>query len=127
MNEEVLWDAKKSLYDQMLDRKLPLGTYQWMNRHVAFSEYDGDREEQRYDRYRKRRIITDMVNKILPTVYCPHQDVGLDEKVSVCLCNSHMFVALRPGCLVSRAGAVKQTPWHHARQVVVHNCTQYSY
>ena len=117
LNEEVLWDPQHSLYDQLLDRKLPLGTYQWMNRHMAFSEYEADREEQRYDRYRKRRIITDMVNQILPKVYYPHQDVGLDEKVRVCFCHSHMFVALSPGCLVSRAGAVKQAPRHHARQV----------
>ena len=81
VNESVLWDNTNSLYDKLLDRKMPYNCYQWFNRHMSFAEYNGDDEEQRYDRYRKRRHVTDLINQILPKTYHPHQDVGVDEKV----------------------------------------------
>ena len=81
VNEQVLWDDTHSLYDKLLDRKLPYTAYQWFNRHMSFSQYNGDSDEQEYDRYRKRRFVTNLVNEILPKVYNAHQDLGVDEKV----------------------------------------------
>ena len=48
---------------------------------MSFSQYNGDSNEQEYDRYRKRRFVTNLVNEILPKVYNAHQDLGVDEKV----------------------------------------------
>ena len=60
---------------------MPYTAYQWFNRHMSFSEYTPDDDQESYDRFRKRRIIVDIINAILPKTYYPHQDVGLDEKV----------------------------------------------
>ena len=34
VNEDVLWDSTSSLYDELLDSKMPFSAYQWFNRHV---------------------------------------------------------------------------------------------
>ena len=80
----MLWDDSHSLYDKLLDRKMPYTAYQWYNRHMSFSQYNGDSEDEEYDRYRKRRFVTNLVNEILPKVYNAHQDLGVDEKVCSC-------------------------------------------
>ena len=82
VNEEVLWDSNSSMYDELLDSKMPFSAYQWFNRHMSFSFYEADDETAQKDRFRKRRMVLDVINALLPLTYNPHQDVGVDEKVS---------------------------------------------
>lgn len=81
VNEEVLWDSNSSMYDELLDSKMPFSAYQWFNRHMSFSQYEADDETAEKDRFRKRRMVLDVINALLPLTYNPHQDVGVDEKV----------------------------------------------
>ena len=62
--------------------KMPYTAYQWFNRHMSFSHYEADDETAEKDRFRKRRMVLDVINTLLPLTYHPHQDVGVDEKVS---------------------------------------------
>ena len=69
-------------------------------RHMSFSDYEPENDEQEYDRFRKRRLVTNIINEILPKCYHPHQDVGLDEKVF-----SAVFICFVGCCLLVPPGA----------------------
>ena len=69
VNEQVLWEEDSGFYDHALNRTLPYTAYQWFNRHMSFSEYEADDDQERYDRYRKRRHVTNLVNEVLPKTY----------------------------------------------------------
>ena len=102
VNEDVLWDSTSSLYDELLDSKMPFSAYQWFNRHMSFSHYEADDETAEKDRFRKRRMVLDVINALLPLTYNPHQDVGVDEKVSlesICIVTLHAHMVLcYPSC-----------------------------
>ena len=95
----VLWDSKHQLYDFWLDAALPYQVYQWLNRHASFGEYGETAQPQRsmddtadqasarpvgvFDRFIKRRELSDIARGQAPVAWNPHQMLGMDDIVRV--------------------------------------------
>jgi len=90
-----LWDKTSPLYDARLDLACPYHVYLWMCRHFSFGEY-GEREAGTadtaaddadvaargatvFDRFRKRRELSDMARAQASKPFNPGQDCGVDD------------------------------------------------
>lgn len=90
-----LYDRSSTFYIPELDAKLPQDVFKWLNRHLSFGTYgindaddDGaaddlaaDDGQQQYDRYRKRRELSDVARQLPAKAFNPGQDVCFDDFV----------------------------------------------
>ena len=82
-----LWDPNHPhAYDRAVHEACPFDVYQWLNRHLSFGEYgedgaDGDGAELGFDRYIKRRELSDMARAQAARAFRPGQHVGIDDGV----------------------------------------------
>ena len=94
-----LWDATSNLYNIDLDSALPFIHYQYLNRHLSFGEYgtEGGQEDgaatddtalglgssgaRGFDRYQKRRAISDIARQLSSRAFNPGQHVGFDDLI----------------------------------------------
>ena len=97
---EALWKESHILYDFWLAAALPFQVMQWLNRHASFGEYGNttaqparavddaaDQASARpaagFDRYMKRRELSDIARAQAAVVWNPHQILGMDDIVRV--------------------------------------------
>ena len=82
---------------------IPYGKYQWFNWHVSFSEYEPSPDT--YDRYRKRRNITDLAVQIISQAYNPGQDVAsaLTRRRALTSTAARCASDSRPRCIRARS------------------------
>ena len=97
---EALWDKSHHLFDFWLAAALPFQVMQWLNRHASFGEYGENRAQPAravddaadqasartataFDRYVKRRELSDIARAQAAVVWNPHQMLGMDDIVRV--------------------------------------------
>ena len=85
-----LWDGSKiHTYDAQLDAACPYRVYLWLNRHISFGEYGeggaaGAQDAAAptgFDRYGKRRELSDIARTQASKPYHPRADIGIDDGI----------------------------------------------
>ena len=83
---EWVWDKDKThFFDAAVHRSCPLNVYKWLNRHLSFGDYgegpaDGA-ERVRFDRFAKRRELSNIAKEQARKAYNPGQHIGIDDAV----------------------------------------------
>ena len=79
-----LWDRRSSLFDAEVYTAMTFHQYQWLTRHLSFADPASDVNalspgDAGYDKYRKRRELTDALSAQFGQAFNPFQYVGVDD------------------------------------------------